>query len=370
MKIGDKVRFVSEVGGGIVSGFQGKNKEYVLVQDEDGFDIPMLCKDVVVIDTDDYNIAKVDTIGFKKKPVGNALSGNDQEKEVDIAEMPISYKAKPQERREGEKLNVFLGFVPQNIKEINNTSFDAYLVNDSNYYITYTYACAEGNSWRIRQQGEIEPNTKFHLEEFDRSSLNEIERVSIQFIAYKKEKSYIIKPAVDVQLRIDTVKFYKLHTFQQSIFFEDPALVYDVVKDDQPTHQVFVQAQDLQNALLKKPNEPKQPARVESFQKALGGHGFFKKGIIEIDLHIESLLDDTTGLGNKEMLELQMKAFTETMDAYRKRTGSKIVFIHGKGEGVLRQNILQELKKKYKPCIWQDASFKEYGFGATMVIIK
>ena len=59
MKIGDKVRFLSEVGGGIVSGFQGK--DIVLVQDEDGFDIPMLIRECVVVDTNDYNIAKVNT---------------------------------------------------------------------------------------------------------------------------------------------------------------------------------------------------------------------------------------------------------------------------------------------------------------------
>ena len=34
MKIGDKVRFLSEVGGGIVKGFQGK--DIVLVEDADG----------------------------------------------------------------------------------------------------------------------------------------------------------------------------------------------------------------------------------------------------------------------------------------------------------------------------------------------
>ena len=57
MKIGDKVRFLSDVGGGIVKGFQGKN--IVLVEDEDGFEVPALISDVVVITTDDYNIAKV-----------------------------------------------------------------------------------------------------------------------------------------------------------------------------------------------------------------------------------------------------------------------------------------------------------------------
>ena len=47
MKIGDKVRFLSEVGGGTVSGFQGKN--IVLVEDGDGFEIPMQVRDVIVI---------------------------------------------------------------------------------------------------------------------------------------------------------------------------------------------------------------------------------------------------------------------------------------------------------------------------------
>ncbi len=54
MKIGDKVRFLSEVGGGTVTGFQGKN--IVLVEDADGFDIPMPINECVVIETDDYNI--------------------------------------------------------------------------------------------------------------------------------------------------------------------------------------------------------------------------------------------------------------------------------------------------------------------------
>ena len=39
-----------------------------------------------------------------------------------------------------------------------------------------------------------------------------------------------------------------------------------------------------------------------------------------------------------------------------------IVFIHGKGDGVLRKAILQELKYKYKNYESQDASFREYGF--------
>ena len=48
MKKGDKVRFLSEVGGGKVAGFQGKN--IVLVEDEDGFEIPMPINEVVVVE--------------------------------------------------------------------------------------------------------------------------------------------------------------------------------------------------------------------------------------------------------------------------------------------------------------------------------
>ena len=54
-----------------MSGFQGK--DLVLVQDEDGFDIPMLKSQVVVIDTDDYNIAKVDTLGIKQKKAAESV---------------------------------------------------------------------------------------------------------------------------------------------------------------------------------------------------------------------------------------------------------------------------------------------------------
>ena len=65
-----------------------------------------------------------------------------------------------------------------------------------------------------------------------------------------------------------------------------------------------------------------------------------------------------------------MRKFGEIMDRHIKQKGLKIVFIHGKGNGVLRQEIIKTLKYKYKSCLYQDASFREYGFGATLVTIK
>lgn len=36
----------------------------------------------------------------------------------------------------------------------------------------------------------------------------------------------MLKPAIDVQFRIDPVKFYKLHVFEENEFFEQPSLLF------------------------------------------------------------------------------------------------------------------------------------------------
>ena len=46
------------------------------------------------------------------------------------------------------------------------------------------------------------------------------------------------------------------------------------------------------------------------------------------------------------------------------------MFIHGKGEGVLRKALVNELQYRSKSYSYQDASFQEYGYGATQVTIK
>ena len=90
---------------------------------------------------------------------------------------------------------------------------------------------------------------------------------------------------------------------------------------------------------------------------------------MEVDLHAAALLDTTIGMDNTAILKYQIEKFNEAMTAVLHKRGSKIVFIHGKGDGVLRKALLSELKNRYSRCKWQDASFKEYGYGATMVTI-
>ena len=226
MKIGDKVRFLSEVGGGRVAGFQGK--DIVLVEDEDGFQVPMRTADVVVIGNEDYDTGHMVEVKQRK----TAETAADEEPETEPADKPLTFKAPVEERRGGDKLSAYLAFVPIDLKELTDTRFESYLVNDCNYYLRYVYMTAEGTSWQVRSTGEVEPNTKLFIEEFGRDQLNELEKSCIQLLAYKKDKYFLRKPAVDALITIDPVKFYKLHTFSENDFFEQPSLIYTIIEND------------------------------------------------------------------------------------------------------------------------------------------
>ena len=228
MKIGDKVRFLSEIGGGRVAGFQWKN--IVLVEDEDGFQMPMLISEVVVVGEEDYDTKHV--VEVKAQSTKAALQVDLEEKELEPADKPITFKARPEERAGGDKLSAYLAFVPMDVKELSQTRFESYIVNDSNYYLRYVYMTAEGSAWMVRADGEIEPNTKEYIEEFGREDLNTLEHCCIQLIAYKRDKHYMLKPTVNAQVRIDPVKFYKLHAFRENMFFEQPALIYTIIEND------------------------------------------------------------------------------------------------------------------------------------------
>ena len=95
-----------------------------------------------------------------------------------------------------------------------------------------------------------------------------------------------------------------------------------------------------------------------------------KNDIIVQDLHIAELLDNLSGLSHTDMLNVQLDKFREVIEANKRKIGQKIVFIHGKGEGVLRRALLEALKKKWPQFDVQDASFQEYGFGATQITIR
>ena len=390
MKIGDKVRFLSESGGGVIAGFQGKN--IVLVEDEDGFQIPTPINDVIQVIDDDYSTGKV--VGStlpKPTSVKNALTSSapdDEEEPIDDdpSTKEISFRAPAEERKGGNLLSCYLAFVPMDMKDMTHTRFESYFVNDSNYYVRFTYLSAEGNSWKLKGSMEVEPNTKEFIEEFGKEDLNDLGHVAIQLLSYKRDKSFMLKPTIDVQFRIDAVKFYKLHTFQENDFFELPALLYTIVENDKVTRPLVVDSKQLKEQMYQK--EPKDHIEVTKADEKKSntyvrrynarkqtGNPFQLKhrgddDIVVVDLHAHELLDTTTGMSAIDILNFQLQKFRDTLQQYKDKKGQRIVFIHGKGEGVLRRALINDLNYRYKKYQYQDASFQEYGYGATQVTIR
>ena len=404
MKIGDKVRFLSSLGGGVVAGFQGK--DIVLVEDEDGFQIPTRINDVVPVQSDDYSsratvTAKMRQQEEKQKAVRDGRSirammrdGQDEEEasfdfdayDVTDPEGTVTFKPKPEERKGGNMLTACIAFVPMDITSMSSTRFELYFVNDSNYHVTYSLQTAEGASWTLLSQGTVEPNTKELLQEVGREDLDALSKVCVQMFAYKADKPFILKPAVDVQFRIDPVKFFKLHTFTDNIYFESPALIFNIVENDVPVRSLVVDAKQLKRSMYKDSDDA-HDAIVTHREKSNDtyvrrydnggkkGNPFISKrkgdeDVVVVDLHAGSLLDTTAGMSPTDILNYQLAKFREVLASYKNKKGQKIVFIHGKGEGVLRRALVNDLHYRYKSYTYQDASFQEYGYGATQVTIR
>ncbi len=346
LKIGDKVRFLNSTGGGIVKRFI--NKDLVAVEEEDGFETPVLIRECVV----------VEGISEQAKTVSVQVAQK-QEGRKPVIESPAP---KVVETREGDKMTVLLAFLPLDSKNLQTTDYEAYIVNDSNYFLQISYLNKQGNEWKLRYAGLIEPNQQVFLEEFTKADLNDLERICIQYTAFKKGKPFSLKNPVSVEFKLDTVKFYKLHSFRENEYFEEDAMIYPIVKNDIPERQIQISADDLEFAIKEKAHleRPRSQTIVKKNSNP----------ILEVDLHINNLLDNTTGLNNADILQYQLDRFRKVMNDNLNSKGKKIVFIHGKGEGVLRKALIDEIRIKYKSCSYQDASFREYGFGATMVTIK
>ncbi|MEX0289869.1 MAG: Smr/MutS family protein [Flavobacteriaceae bacterium] len=89
---------------------------------------------------------------------------------------------------------------------------------------------------------------------------------------------------------------------------------------------------------------------------------------MEVDLHIHHLVPSTRNMSNFDMLNTQLETAKRQLDfAIRKRI-QKVVFIHGVGEGVLKEE-LHYLFKKYDNLSYYDADYQKYGLGATEVYI-
>ncbi|MDP3312117.1 Smr/MutS family protein [Lutibacter sp.] len=88
---------------------------------------------------------------------------------------------------------------------------------------------------------------------------------------------------------------------------------------------------------------------------------------MEVDLHIHQLIPSTRGMDNFDILTIQLDTAKRQIEFAIKNRIQRIVFIHGKGEGVLKSE-LEYLFKKHN-VTWYDAPYDKYGTGATEVYV-
>ena len=346
-KVGDIVRFLNSTGGGRIVKIENGIAH---VEDQDGFEVPALLRECVVVA--DASTATVTTTASKSQPK--------EQVKTPEPELPKI------ETDHGEKINVVMAFEASNLKSLSNSEFDAVLVNDSNYFLNFSFATRteEDKQWKLRRAGIIEPNIVLSMCTIKSSELNGIDRALLQFIAYKDDKAYEMKSPVSVETKIDNTKFFKFHCYKNNPYFDEPVIAIDIVKDDCTSTPFEIDAKEIKEAMREK-NQSSNPPRKISKSSRIA-----KNDIIEVDLHINELLDNTKVMSTADILNYQIDEFRKVMDANLHRHGQRIVFIHGKGEGVLRNALLKELNHRYKGHDVSDASFREYGFGATQVVIR
>lgn len=372
MKIGDKVRFLNQTGGGIVVGFSRKG--WVTVEDEEGFEIPVPEKECVVVEEN--------VVASEKKNI---------------------------QTKDGEKLNVALAYTKAGM------GFVCTLANECNYSLLVAYSVqmpqgiTQGPAvYSTLFAGEILPYERKELFKFGREELNDFsKRVLVRAIPFKRGTGLrkiapaALKPTIEKDFILDPMNLLKDGMYKENDYTPYKAYIITLVNENIKELPLLQNDEDekLRQAL-------KEKFQGEAASSAAGGQGnslsgrkdtsgkaFINgrwvempkarkeeieekalikssaSGILEVDLHASALLETTAGMDNTAILKYQMEKFNEAMKAVLRKKGQRIVFIHGKGDGVLRKAILTELKIKYPTCKCQDASFKEYGYGATMVTV-
>ncbi len=331
IRIGDKVRFLNSIGGGIVSGF--KNKELVHVEDEDGFEVPILITECVIIEQSE----------------GPALT-NAPTASVSIEQdkAPLILLDKKND------FEAWLAIAPEYYDVPLQGKMDLYLINDSNYY--FYYLCEENKlNGKVIADGLLYPNTHQPIGTYTAPELGDIAKMRVRIMPFMRSKEYPTLPNIEKVVTFNAVKLAKSKSYEETTLLSFPAMMMPLHKDALENAIKDLHEEGISGKHSKPESQLKSPKKTSE--------------IVEVDLHIEALLDDITGMSKGDMLEHQLKIFNDTIKEYKNQKGKRIVFIHGVGNGRLKNDIRNSLTNKHK-MDFQDASFREYGYGATLVIVR
>lgn len=337
--IGDKVKFLNDIGGGSITKILDKKNVMVLTEYE--FEIPVDINELMLVEAVKE---KAIDIAYIEPQVEEEIVNEIEEEDEIVSEYIDEI---------GNEVNIYLAFV----QEKTENEFSVYLINDSNYNMYFSYAEKQIDDWSLLEKDFIEANIKYKMSPVIRDNINKGMEIQLQCILFA-DRFYELKEPVSKHIKLNPVKFFKDNSFKENDFFEERALIIPVYQESK-----------IKNAIDKlEKNEFQKNIDSKESAKAVN-EKVTKKQIEEIDLHLQEVIDDPTGLSKADMLEIQLETFRKKMDEAIRNKQKKIVFIHGLGNGKLKIELRKEIETKYKNCKYQDASFQQYGFGATLVLI-
>ena len=411
IKVGDTIRYLNASGGGVVKRIE---RGVAWVEGPDGFELPTPIHECVVVDSRDTFVPAYKPPVVKRQeptaqqPKSSAPVATPATPEpVESAEQDLSFVAPLSkgpwfDRSGGEQLQVHVAYLPVSYEHFGQSPYETYLINESNYHLLFTYSTTTtAGGYKLRSAGVLEPDMRVLVEEFDASEINDHAISHFQFIAYKPERTYRSMPPVERQVRMDVVKLVKRHAFRENPFFDEDALVIPVLEAYDGTRQASAeepapapnrsgalpqraiertaQATVAQKGTQKASQKPtkKASAKPQSESKRpdtpvapQAAPAATEQTIEKVGLEAERILPNTTGMTPHEVLLYQLKNFRRELDKRLDRRGSKVVFIHGAGQGVLHQLIINRIEQDYPMVQYRDVTFDGFPMGAIEVTIS
>lgn len=316
LQIGDKVKFLNDEGGGEIT--QLIDKDTVMVLSEiDDFEIPMLIRELIPMNRGEVVEKQVDMSNV-----------------VDVRMLAIKKTSIIFAEKEGD--------------------FNCYIYNGGNAALVCGVFEEKEQEISGVFSGMLQPNSVQKLETYSLKNFEKVVQWRVQGFYFEKYPKVLSAP-LDCNIKMHPKKFFGEGNKK---FIDEIGADGIIVPLEGSFEDISLKPDDLFASVPElQQSKPKKVERVNT------------EKVLEVDLHINELLESTKGMTAGEMLEYQMDTFRKILEENKNFKGKKLIFIHGVGNGVLKQRIRHELQK-HPRCIVQDASFQEYGWGATMVIIK
>ena len=353
-QIGDKVNFLNSTGGGTVKRIIDTRMVEVTI--EDGFDIPVLMSDLVL----DYRSQQ----DRRQQVVDNAQKEIQQKHIVEEKEMDDARKSSLRRfGRNAEEDGLYLAFVPQDQQWLLTGLLDVVLVNNTPADALYSFNIKEEGKYISVDYGSIAPHSKVVIESISREDIEYWCEGYIQVILSQEEADFIYRP-LHAPFSFRSSRFFKDGSYVESGVLGEKALMIKL------TSLLALKETETDLAKMMKDGDKKTVAAQKLVkEKAAIDRHQTAPGEAIVDLHIGELVDNILGMSSNDMFRTQMNYFKKMLESAIANEYDKVTFIHGVGNGVLKNAIIEELKH-YDNTSNRMASIVKFGVGAIDVMIK